>query len=119
VTARVTSSSAAARELSNTLVGNEHLLLGVLRLGDHPAAASLSDLGITLDAARAAVFTLWDSGHESTEVDREIERVLEEALRAGCRGGANRVGVEDLLDRSASRPGGRRHTDVMRPGRDA
>src|SRR3954451_11089611 len=95
-----------ARELSNTPVGTEHLLLGVLRSGDHPAAALLSDLGITLDAARAAVLTLGDSRHEPAEVDREIKRVLEEALRAAHRDGANRVGVEHLLIGALHDPAG-------------
>jgi len=89
-----------------TTVGSEHLVLGVLRSGDHPAAARLNGLGITLDAARTAALSLQESGREHAEIDREIKRVLEEALHAARRDGADRVGVEHILTGALCDPAG-------------
>src|SRR6478735_7476517 len=95
-----------AREMAITTVGSEHLVLGVLRSGDHPAAARLNGLGITLDAARTAALSLQESGREHSEIDREIKRVLEEALHAARRDGADRVGVEHILTGALCDPAG-------------
>src|SRR5919202_2782571 len=43
-----------ARAMGADMVGSEHLLLGILRSGDHRATRVLTELGVSLDAARAA-----------------------------------------------------------------
>ena len=43
-----------AHELAAPAVGSEHLLIGILRLGDHPAVAALHRLGVGYGAARDA-----------------------------------------------------------------
>lgn len=47
-----------ARRLDHLYVGTEHLLLGMLALGDGSACSVLTDLGVTLGAARAEVVRL-------------------------------------------------------------
>ena len=47
-----------ARELNHAYVGTEHLLLGLLREGKGIAAEVLSDLGVTLEGARAETLRL-------------------------------------------------------------
>lgn len=44
-----------ARRLHHQYVGTEHLLLGLLREEEGPAAEALADLNVTLDAARSEV----------------------------------------------------------------
>jgi len=49
---------AETRELDHSYVGSEHLLLGLLREGDGVAAEVLTDLGVTLEEARAETLRL-------------------------------------------------------------
>jgi ATP-dependent Clp protease ATP-binding subunit ClpA len=44
-----------ARTLGHPWLGTEHLLLGVLAQPDAPGVGALTDLGVTLDAGRAAL----------------------------------------------------------------
>ena len=54
-----------AKRLKNNYIGVEHLLLGMLRDGDSPASQMLIDLGVTLEAARAQLLQMQDSGDGS------------------------------------------------------
>ncbi|HEX6778498.1 MAG TPA: Clp protease N-terminal domain-containing protein [Ktedonobacterales bacterium] len=47
-----------AKALKHHYVGTEHLLLGLIREGDGIAAKVLSDLGVTLQSARACILML-------------------------------------------------------------
>ncbi len=44
-----------ARRLKHKQIGTEHLLVGLLAAGDGKAHAALTEVGVTLDAARAAI----------------------------------------------------------------
>jgi hypothetical protein len=45
----------SARELGHHYIGTEHLLLGIIRVGDGIAAGVLESFGVTLERTRAAV----------------------------------------------------------------
>ncbi len=55
----------AARDLNHNYVGTEHVLLGLIREGDGVAAHVLAQLGVTLEAAQAAITALLGSGRPS------------------------------------------------------
>jgi ATP-dependent Clp protease ATP-binding subunit ClpC len=92
-----------ARALGSDVVGTEHLLLGVLRSGDQRAVRALTDLGVTLDDARAAVQpTLVDGqGHAEPAgkdgISTYARSVLESSLREAIARGESHIGVEHLL----------------------
>jgi hypothetical protein len=50
----------AARELEHQYIGTEHLLLGLIRVGDGMAAQVLESFGVTLEQTRAAVLEAID-----------------------------------------------------------
>lgn len=80
-----------ARDLAAPTVGSEHLLLGILRLGDHPAVAALGRLGVGYGAARDAARTV------SPRRGRDVKRVLGAALEAAQRDGCRQIGIEHVL----------------------
>lgn len=93
-----------AREESVALdhagVHSEHLLLGVLRLGDELAAATLEECGVTLEDARAVVRRMPPGRRAPRDGDDAPltgRRVVHAALSAARRHGAGTVGVEHLL----------------------
>jgi ATP-dependent Clp protease ATP-binding subunit ClpC len=47
--------TAEATDRADTCVGSEHLLVGLLREGNGPAAAALAEHSVTLDTVRAAI----------------------------------------------------------------
>ncbi|MGI8922917.1 MAG: isochorismatase family protein [Fimbriimonadales bacterium] len=47
-----------ARNIADDFIGTEHILLGLIREGDGVAGRVLAELGIDLEMARSAVFTL-------------------------------------------------------------
>ena len=51
-----------ARRLKNNYIGVEHLLLGLLRGEDELCGRTLTDLGVTLDAAREQLQQMQDKG---------------------------------------------------------
>ena len=93
-----------AREESIALgdagVRSEHMLLGVLRLGDGQASATLEEAGVTLDDARAVARRLRgrrarpDAGGHGSGTGR---RLAHSALSAARQRGAGSVGVAHLL----------------------
>jgi ATP-dependent Clp protease ATP-binding subunit ClpA len=89
-----------ARELGQSYIGTEHLLLGILRDGSSVAASALTSLGITLEAAREAVAATVGRGHGQAghipftpPAKRSLELALREALQLGC----DYIGTEHIL----------------------
>ncbi len=56
-----------ARTFRHNYLGTEHLLLGLLRSTDSPAAATLANLGLTLGTARLAVEKIIGYGEAAVE----------------------------------------------------
>ena len=92
-----------ARAMGSDIVGSEHLLLGVLRSGGHPASRVLNDLGVTLDDARAAAQPTLVDGKAPDEpagkdgISAYARAVLEQSLREAIARGEGYIGVEHLL----------------------
>jgi ATP-dependent Clp protease ATP-binding subunit ClpC len=78
-----------ARDLRHGYIGTEHLLLGLLREEDGPAAQALGDCGVTFDQARDVVVGAVGLGEQdgggqvpfTPKAKRALERSLREALR--------------------------------------
>jgi ATP-dependent Clp protease ATP-binding subunit ClpA len=82
-----------AEELGADGIGSEHLLLGLLRSGDHPAVQALEELGVNYEAAREECRKRdADTGADGPKP------VLAAAARAARAAGASQVGIEHLLD---------------------
>jgi hypothetical protein len=92
-----------ARAMGADVVGTEHLLLGVLRCGDHRAVKVLETLGVTLDDARAAAQPTLIDGQPPAEppgkdgISTYARSVLEQSLREAVARGDGAIGVEHLL----------------------
>jgi hypothetical protein len=91
-----------ARAMGSEVVGSEHLLLGVLRSGDHAAAKALLDLGVSLDDARSAAQPTLVDGQPTEPAGKDgiapyARSVLEQSLREAIARGEGYIGVEHLL----------------------
>jgi hypothetical protein len=92
-----------ARAMGSDVVGSEHLLLGILRSGEHHAAQVLGELGVTLDDARAAAQPTLIDGRSHEEppgkdgISTYARSVLEQSLREAVARGEGYIGVEHLL----------------------
>jgi ClpA/ClpB-like protein len=92
-----------ARAMGAEQLGSEHLLLGILRSGDHKATRVLHELGVTLEHARAAAQpTLVEgAGHGEPPgkdgISTYARSVLERSLREAAARGEGFIGVEHLL----------------------
>jgi ATP-dependent Clp protease ATP-binding subunit ClpA len=95
-----------ARELGAPAVAGEHLLLGILRLGDCATVQALASLGITLETARPAARRVSAARPEEPPSGDETKAVLAEALRASLDERAGRVGIEHLLIGALNDPAG-------------
>ncbi|BAU40557.1 ATP-dependent Clp protease ATP-binding subunit [Leptolyngbya sp. O-77] len=90
-----------ARRLGHNFVGTEQILLGLLLVKDHIAAEVLTDLGVTVEAARQEVENI--IGRGSGFVPPEIpftpksKRVFEQAFQESRRLDQRHVGTEHLL----------------------
>ncbi len=93
--------SQEARELGHDFIGTEHLLLGLLMLGEGTAFSVLTELDVTLDDARRKVSERvhpYGSGSvESPPFTPLAKKVLERALREQIRLNATFIGTEHLL----------------------
>ncbi|HEX6026620.1 MAG TPA: Clp protease N-terminal domain-containing protein [Solirubrobacter sp.] len=78
-----------ARDMSAAAIASEHLLLGILRSGDHDVAKGLHDLGVTLEAARRSAREIVST--------RDVKVALARAVRYARGNGARQVGVEHIL----------------------
>jgi|SRR6266516_4743936 len=66
-----------ARRLRHGYIGTEHLLLGLLAIGDGVAARTLEQLGVDLETARTDVARAIGVGHDRLgEADAEALRAL-------------------------------------------
>jgi ATP-dependent Clp protease ATP-binding subunit ClpC len=92
-----------ARAMGAGIVGTEHLLIGVMRSGDHRAARILEDMGISVDDARAAAQpTLVDGAPRGEPAGTDgfstyARAVLEQSLREAVARGDAHIGPEHLL----------------------
>jgi ATP-dependent Clp protease ATP-binding subunit ClpA len=90
-----------AKAVGASAVGSEHLLLGILRSGDHPVVSRLGELGIEFEAAQDAC-----RGRDTAVPADEPKAVLAAAARAARSAGSRRVGLEHLLAGTLSDPAG-------------
>ncbi len=90
-----------ARELRHNYIGTEHLLLGLLREADGPAARVLDAFDVTVEEVRAQVARIVGHGDEVTTgqipFTPRAKRVLELSLRESLSIGHNYIGTEHLL----------------------
>jgi ATP-dependent Clp protease ATP-binding subunit ClpA len=90
-----------ALQLNHSFLGTEHILLGLIREGEGVAARALTDLGITLDAARTKVEELIGLfGTPSTgspPLTPRAQRVLELSFREVVHLDHNSISTEHIL----------------------
>ncbi len=90
-----------ARLLNHSVIGTEHLLLGLIHEGEGVAAKALETLGISLEAAREKVEAIVPSGATASTghmdfTDRS-KKIIELSLREALQLGHNYIGTEHLL----------------------
>ena len=87
--------------LRHNYIGTEHLLLGLLRIGDGPAARVLAGFGVTIDEARRMVARVVGPGDEEPAgqipFTPRSKNVLELAFREALRLQSGDVGPEHIL----------------------
>ena len=81
-----------ARAVAAPAIGSEHLLVGILRSGDHPAVVALNDLGVEYHGARSAARRLAAANRRG-----EVKQVLCDAVQAARGDECERIGVEHVL----------------------
>ncbi|MGI6145885.1 MAG: ATP-dependent Clp protease ATP-binding subunit [Firmicutes bacterium] len=90
-----------ARKLGHSIVGTEHILLGLAREGQGVAARALAALGISPDAIRSQVESIVGRGDPATvmgvALSPRAKRVLELAIDEARSMGHGYVGTEHLL----------------------
>jgi hypothetical protein len=91
-----------ARAMGADVVGSEHLLLGVLRSGDHAAAQVLREVGVSLEHARTAAQPTLVDGQPTEPAGKDgispyARSVLEQSLREAVARGEGFIGPEHLL----------------------
>jgi hypothetical protein len=90
-----------AQRFNHNYIGTEHLLLGLLRVGEGVAARALENLGVDLEKVRMAVeFIIGRGGAPvlgEVEPTPRAKRVLELAVDEARRLEHNYVGTEHLL----------------------
>jgi prophage maintenance system killer protein len=90
-----------ARLLRHNYIGTEHLLLGLLYLGEGIAAEAMSSLNITREEARSRIEeiiglgTVAPAGH--IPFTPRAKKVLELSLREAMRLGQHQIGTEHIL----------------------
>src|ERR1700729_4149474 len=92
-----------ARLLNHNYIGTEHLLLGILAIGEGTAVRALDEMGITLDIVRQQVEQIVGAGQQEKRPSGHIpftpraKKVLELSLREALQLGHNYIGTEHLL----------------------
>ena len=90
-----------SRRLNHNYIGTEHLLLGILREGDGPAAEALASLEVGLDPAREQVVEITGRGQQAPSghipFTPRAKKVLELSLREALRVGNPYIGPEHIL----------------------
>jgi ClpA/ClpB-like protein len=90
-----------ARTLKHDYIGTEHILLGLLREEQGPAARVLEGFGVTVERVRTQVVTTVGSGDAVTSgqipFTPRAKKVLELALREALSLNQNHIGTEHIL----------------------
>ncbi len=91
-----------AAALQHRYVGTEHLLLGVLGLGEGTVAEVLARVGVTLDDARREAVAVVGRGESPFAGDHlgltaRADKVLELAAKESRERGADEISSEDLV----------------------
>src|SRR5689334_6359462 len=90
-----------ARLLKHTYIGTEHILLGLLREEEWPAARVLDTLDITADEVRAQIVRIVGQGDEvdtgQIPFTPRVKKVLELALQEALERDHNYIGTEHIL----------------------
>jgi hypothetical protein len=90
-----------ARHLNHNHIGTEHLLLGLIHEQEGVAAVALTELGISLEGARAQVVEIVGQGDEAPTshipFTPRAKKVLELSLREALQFGHNYIGTEHIL----------------------
>ena len=102
-----------AAELGHNYIGTEHLLLGLAREGDGPAARLLSAKGLSLFQLRDLVKSAVPLGHEpktkKIPVTPRCEEVLEDAIALARGSDKVLAGTEELFGALLRNDGGVAH----------
>jgi ATP-dependent Clp protease ATP-binding subunit ClpC len=90
-----------ARRLNHNYIGTEHILLGLIRVGEGVAAKALESLGISLDAVRQEVEGIIGRGEQAPsghiEFTKRAKKALELSLREALQLNHNYIGTEHIL----------------------
>jgi ATP-dependent Clp protease ATP-binding subunit ClpC len=90
-----------ARMLNQAHVGTEHILAGLIREGEGPAARALLSLGVTLEAVRQQIEqitgTVRPSPAGKLSFTPQAKQVLELSLWEALRLGHYRIGTEHIM----------------------
>lgn len=91
-----------ARALGHDYIGTEHVLLGMLAEGKSVAAAALTEVGVSADAARAEVGQVVGRGRHTDADSRRpftprAKKLLELSLREALQVDDRFIGTEHLL----------------------
>ena len=92
-----------ARGLQHNYIGTEHILLGLIRLGEGLGVKTLRSLHIDLDALSDEVMAIIGHGPEAEQQTGHIpftpraKKTLEEALRESVRLKSGYIGTEHIL----------------------
>ena len=90
-----------SRKLNHNYIGTEHLLLGILREGDGPAAEALASLQVGLDPARQQVAEITGRGRQAPSghipFTPRAKKVLELSLRESLQLGNESIGPGHIL----------------------
>ena len=90
-----------ARLLGHDYIGTEHILLGLLWVGDGPGYAALTAEGVTLDGMRAQVVDIVGRGDRTPSghipFTPRAKKVLELSLREALQLGDSFIGTEHVL----------------------
>ena len=90
-----------ARELNHNYIGTEHILLGLLEVGEGVGPRALDTLGISRDSVRQEVEEMIGRGPQAPTghipFTPRAKKVLELSLREAIRLGHNYIGTEHIL----------------------
>ena len=90
-----------ARALKHNYIGTEHLLLGLLREEEGPAARVLEGLDVTVEEVRAQIVRIVGEGEEAASgqipFTPRAKKALELSLREALSLGHNYIGTEHVL----------------------
>src|SRR5271169_1986190 len=90
-----------ARLLNHNYIGTEHILLGLIHVGEGVAAKALESLGISLEAVRAQVEEIIGQGQQipsgQIPFTPGAKKVMELSLREALQLGHDYIGTEHIL----------------------